>query len=183
MKTEFLKGLGLEQEVIDKIMAENGKDIKAEQEKTTKAENERDNFKEQLNTATTELEKFKDVKPEELQATIEKLQDDLKAKDDEYAKKEAERVFTDGLKESIQKAGGRNAKAIMAMLDVDSLKDSKNQSDDIKTALDAIKGTDAYLFGADEPINSPISSTTGTTGDSALAAMRAAAGLPPVSEK
>ena len=30
MKTEFLKGLGLEQDVIDKIMAENGKDIAAE---------------------------------------------------------------------------------------------------------------------------------------------------------
>lgn len=183
MKTEFLKGLGLEQEVIDKIMAENGRDIRTEQEKTTKAENERDNFKEQLDTATTELDKFKDVKPEELQATIEKLQSDLQAKDDEYAAREAERVFTDSLKESIQEAGGRNAKAIMAMLDVNSLKESKNQSDDIKTALDAIKESDAYLFGADEPINSPISSTTGTAGDSALAAMRAAAGLPPVAEK
>jgi chromosome segregation ATPase len=29
MKTEFLKGLGLEQDVIDKIMAENGKDIES----------------------------------------------------------------------------------------------------------------------------------------------------------
>ena len=45
MKTEFLKGLGLEQDVIDKIMAENGKDIAAEKAKTTKAEGERDNYK------------------------------------------------------------------------------------------------------------------------------------------
>lgn len=30
MKTEFLKELGLEQDVINKIMAENGKDIAAE---------------------------------------------------------------------------------------------------------------------------------------------------------
>ena len=41
MKTDFLKGLGLEQDVIDKIMAENGKDIAAEKAKTTKAEGER----------------------------------------------------------------------------------------------------------------------------------------------
>ena len=61
MKTEFLKGLGLEQDVIDKIMAENGKDIAAEKAKTTKAEGERDNFKDQLATATESLEKFKDV--------------------------------------------------------------------------------------------------------------------------
>ncbi len=33
MKTEFLKELGLEQEQIDKIMAENGKDIAAEKAK------------------------------------------------------------------------------------------------------------------------------------------------------
>ena len=36
MKTDFLKGLGLEQDAIDKIMAENGKDIAAEKAKTTK---------------------------------------------------------------------------------------------------------------------------------------------------
>lgn len=33
MKTDFLKGLNLSQEVIDKIMAENGKDIAVEQKK------------------------------------------------------------------------------------------------------------------------------------------------------
>ena len=61
MKTEFLKGLGLEQDAIDKIMAENGKDIAAEKAKTTKAEGERDKYKSQLETATESLEKFKDV--------------------------------------------------------------------------------------------------------------------------
>ena len=52
MKTEFLKELGLEQETISKIMAENGKDIEAEKKKTQKAEGERDNYKSQLETAT-----------------------------------------------------------------------------------------------------------------------------------
>ncbi len=36
MKTDFLKGLNLSQEVIDKIMAENGEDISAEQKKAEK---------------------------------------------------------------------------------------------------------------------------------------------------
>lgn len=87
MKREFLEGLGIEKESIDKIMAENGKDIEAEKAKTTSAEADRDKYKEQLDTATSELDKFKDVKPEELQAEIQKLKDDLKAKDDEYQKK------------------------------------------------------------------------------------------------
>ena len=95
MKTEFLKGLGLEQDAIDKIMAENGKDIAAEKAKTTKAEGERDNYKDQLTTATASLEKFKDVDPAAQQSEIDKLKQQLKDKDDEYAAKEADRVFSD----------------------------------------------------------------------------------------
>lgn len=37
MKREFLEGLGIEKENIDKIMAKNGKDIEAEKAKTTSA--------------------------------------------------------------------------------------------------------------------------------------------------
>ena len=70
MKTEFLKGLGLEQDVVDKIMAENGKDIAAEKAKTAKAESERDNFKDQLATATESLEKFRQPCRERLISSI-----------------------------------------------------------------------------------------------------------------
>ena len=48
MKTDFLKGLNLSQEVIDKIMAENGKDIAAEQEKAEKITQERDSYKQKV---------------------------------------------------------------------------------------------------------------------------------------
>ena len=42
MKREFLKGFDIADDVIDKIMAENGKDIEAEKSKVTalKTENE-----------------------------------------------------------------------------------------------------------------------------------------------
>ena len=119
MKTDFLKGLGLEQDVIDKIMAENGKDIAAEKAKTTKAERERDNFKDQLATATASLEKFKDVDPTAMQSEIDKLNQQLKDKDAEYAAKETDRIFSDTIKEAIKTAGGRNEKAVMAMLDIE----------------------------------------------------------------
>lgn len=99
MKTDFLKGLGLDQEVIDKIMAENGKDIAAEKAKTTKAESERDNYKDQLSTATESLEKFKDVDPTAMQGEIDQLKQQLKDKDTEYAAKEADRIFSDTIKE------------------------------------------------------------------------------------
>lgn len=180
MKTEFLKELGLEQDVINKIMAENGKDIAAEQAKTAKAEGERDNFKDQLATATTSLEKFKDVDPTAMQSEIDKLNQQLKDKDAEYAAKEADRAFSETLKEAIKTAGGRNEKSVMALLDIDSLKASKDQSTDIKKALDEVKKSDAYLFGTDEPFLNPVGPTGGSSeivGDN-VTAIRAAMGLP-----
>lgn len=179
MKTDFLKGLGLEQDVIDKIMAENGKDIAAEKAKTAKAEGERDNYKSQLETATESLEKFKDVDPTAMQGEIDKLNQQLKDKDAEYAAKEADRIFSDTIKEAIKTAGGRNEKAVMAMLDMDALKESKNQSEDIKKALETVKESDAYLFCSDEPFKNAVGVTGGSgTGGDNFSAIRAAMGLP-----
>lgn len=180
MKTEFLKGLGLEQDVVDKIMAENEKDIAAEKAKTAKAESERDNFKDQLATATESLEKFKDVDPAAMQGEIDKLNQQLKDKDAEYAAKEADRIFSDTIKEAIKTAGGRNERAVMAILDMDALKASKNQSEDIKKALETAKESDAYLFGSDEPFKNPVGATGGSAdiGGDNLSAIRAAMGLP-----
>lgn len=180
MKAEFLRGLGLEQETIDKIMAENKKDVAAEQEKTVKAENDRDNYKDQLKTATESLDKFKDVDPTAMQGEIDKLNQQLKDKDAEYAAKEADRLFSDTIKEAIKKVGGRNEKAVMAMLDMDTLKASKNQSEDIKKALETVKESDAYLFGSDEPFMNPVGATGGGSGNDgdSFAAIRAAMGLP-----
>lgn len=180
MKRKDLESFGIEKEKIDKIMDWNGADIEAEKAKTTAAEGERDNYKAQLDTATSELDKLKEMKPEEMQATITKLQNDLKAKDDEYAAKEAERLFNESLDKAITAAGGRNVKAIRGMLDVATLQKSKDQTEDIKKALDTIKESDAYLFGASEPINNPVGPTGNPGGiDATTAAMRAAAGLPP----
>lgn len=184
MRREFLEELGLEKEVIDKVMAENGKDIEAEKQKVIVAEADRDKYKEQLDAATAELEKFKDVKPEELQATIEKLQADIKAKDDEYAAKEAERTFNDSVKEAIKTAGGRNEKAIFALLDTEALKTSKNQKEDIAAAIETVKKDNDYMFGSKEPIQNPTGPTGGGGGeDSGTAALRAAMGLSAAEEK
>ena len=82
MKTEFLKDLLKDvegnEDIIKKIMAENGKDVEAAKGELAKAEADRDKYKEQLDEATESLEKFKDVKPDELTAEIEKLQQTIK---------------------------------------------------------------------------------------------------------
>ena len=147
-----------------------------------KAVEQRDNYKSQYDTATAELDSSVDVKPRKMAATIETVGNDLKAKDDEYAAKEAERLFNDTLDKAIVAAGGRNAKAIRGLLDIDALKGSKDQTEDIKKALDAAKESDAYLFGADEPFRNPVGPTNNPEGDKGLdvstATLRAAMGLP-----
>lgn len=188
MKTEFLKDLLKDvegsEDMIKKIMAENGKDVEAVKKDLGKAEADRDKYKEQLDEATESLEKFKDVKPDELTAEIEKLQQTIKDKDAEYAQKIADMEFYSAIEKAITESGAKNSKAVRALLDIEALKDSKNQKDDIKAALDKVKEDNDYMFGSDEPINKSVGSTKGGGGaDAKTAALRAAAGLPPEDEK
>ncbi|MEE1085815.1 MAG: phage scaffolding protein [Schaedlerella sp.] len=179
---EILKAYGMEvpedkKADFDKEWKENYR-TKAEYDKAIE---QRDAHKSSLDAVNEKLKEFEGVDVEELKGQITKLQGDLKAKDDEYAAKEAERAFNDTLTEAIKTAGGRNAKAVMALLNIDELKASKNQGEDIKKALETAKESDAYLFGVDEPINNAVGPTNkgggGGTGDD-MASIRAAMGLP-----
>lgn len=87
MKTEFLKELGVAEDVISKIMAENGKDIEREKAKATTAEGKATELSEQLKTATETLKSFEGVDVKELQGKITQLTTDLGNKDAEYQSK------------------------------------------------------------------------------------------------
>ena len=143
MKREFLLEFRvgdqpLSKEVIDAIMAENGRDIQK-----VKAN-------------------FADY--EELKAELSKRQQDqsfeeaAKAWEEKYNQaledhknQIAQMAFEKALGEGIVKAKGRNAKAICALLDVETLKESENQADAIETALEALKQENRYLFDGDVP--------------------------------
>lgn len=117
---------------------------------------------------------------EALKKQIADLQSNLKKKDDEYADKEAEQAFNDTLSGEITAAGGKNAKAIMAILDIESLKASKDQSVDIKTALEAIRKSDSYMFGSDELHKNVVGRIGGgeSSNSADFSTMRALMGLP-----
>ncbi len=181
MKKEDLVALGLTEEQIAEVQKLNGKDIGVEQKKVEKLELERDNFKGQLETAQTALKEFDGVDVKELNTKITNLTNDLATKESDYQTKIAERDFSDAIKAAITSAGGKSDKAIMAMLDIEALKASKNQKADIKTALEACQKDNDYLFGSNEPFKNPIKPTvTPTSGtDPNTAALRAAMGLKP----
>lgn len=141
---------------------------------------DRDNYKNSFQTATDELKKFEGIEdPAKLQAEITRLNGDLTTQKTNYENQIADMKFNSLVDTAINIAGGRSAKAVKAMLDMDTLKASKDQTADINAAIESCKKENSYLFGDNEPINHPVGGTGGGAGgDSDMAAMRAVMGLP-----
>lgn len=154
LKTEDLQKQGLNQDQINYVMAAVGKEVNA-------LTAERDNYKSQLDTAQTTLKSFESINVQELQGKITQLTNDMAAKDNEYKKQLADRDFSDLLKETAAGFKPRDLKAVMPFLDIEKLKASKNQESDIKSALEAVKKDNAYLF-QDVSIPRVVSGTPGT---------------------
>lgn len=193
----ILKEVGLEVTAeqlaaIDKAVKENYKtvsDYDKQKEKLDAAE-------EKVKTLTASMDKFKDVDPEALQQSIGDLKKELEQKDSEYATKIADRDFDDILKDAISSARGKNAKAIRALLDLDTLKASKNQKEDVAAAIKKLTEAEdsAFLFtkdngnGAGDDVDvigkaDVIGTVKGGSGDNFLAGLRSSMGLPASANK
>lgn len=125
MKRDFLEGLGLEKETVDKIMAENGADLEREKAKTTAAKADLADAQGKLTAAQTELEGLKksngDIAAIQQQLTDLRVKYDkdtgdlmgqiadrdysdaitraISSKNLKFSSKSAERAFTAALKE------------------------------------------------------------------------------------
>ena len=99
------------------------------------------------------LKAFEGVNVEELNKKIEELNAQIAKNETDYEAKIAERDFNDLLKSAISEVNGKNVKAITALLDLDELKSSNNQKEDIAKALKALTEAEdsKMLFGAEEP--------------------------------
>ncbi len=186
----ILKEAGLEvsEEQLKKVndlVKENYKTVNDWQKQVDKAEslqNSLDETKKSLDTATESLKKLEGVDAEALNKQIADLTKQIKDNEDAYNSKIAERDFNDLVSKSISEAKGKNTKAIMALLDIEGLKASKNQKEDIDKALKDLseKEDSKMLFGESEPlgtIGAIGTITSGKGGDAFEAAIRSAAGL------
>ena len=145
MKREFLLGLQvgdnpLPKEIIDAIMAENGKDIQ------------------KVRAGFADYDQIK----EELQKLQQSAQEAQKHKDDalawkgkynqaveEHTKQLDALRFQNRLDNAILQAKGRCAKAICALLDLEALQESEDQSKAIEDAIVQLQKSNGYLFGAE----------------------------------
>ncbi len=114
--------------------------------KLSKLQTENETLKERVETAEETLKGFEGKDFD----TITRERDEWKKKaedaEKEYSAKEAKREFDDILKEAIAEVKGKNEKAILANLDVESLMKSRNQREDIKKALEALKTAEDTSF-------------------------------------
>ena len=157
----ILKELGIEvpkekERDLDKAVAENYKTVSDydNQKEKLDAANKTINANDiAMNELKKQLEGFKDVDVTALNKRISDLESEKANIQKDYDAKIADRDFNDLVKESIAAVKGKNVKAITALLDVDALKASKNQKEDIASALkDLTEAEDSkMLFGDPEP--------------------------------
>ncbi|MGL5751066.1 MAG: phage scaffolding protein [Paraclostridium sp.] len=99
MKKEFLKGLGIEDSVIDKILESHNTAIDKQKQSISTYKDEVEGLKNQLTEANTQIQSFKDMDVDGIkqsaedwkvkyETTTQELNDKLKAKDYEYNAKD-----------------------------------------------------------------------------------------------
>ena len=148
MKREFLQNIKvgdqtLPKEVIDMIMDENGHDIEAVKSKFS----DYDSIKEHLVEANKQIEGFKGMDIDGVRKAAEEWKQKAEQAENDAAQ---DMQFESSLKEAIAAAKGKSSKAIAALLDVDTLKQSKNQTEDIKKALKSLKKDNDYRFDGEQ---------------------------------
>lgn len=163
MKREELKDLGLSEDQIDKVMASHGKDIGGLQSQVTNLTTERDSLKDQAAESTKTIEGLKKQAKgnEDAQKAIEEWQQKAEAAQQSLATTQKNNAIELALRD----AGARNAKAVGALLDQDTIKFEDGKLSGLKEQLEAVKKDNDFLFQPEKPNESkPKNTPTITVG-------------------
>lgn len=139
MKRKFLEDLGLEKEVIDKILDENSADIGKAKGEVDSVTSERDKLKTDLAERDTQLETLKnstgDV--EDMKKQIANLQAENKTKDETHAAEIKQLKIDAAVSAALTGAKAKNEKAVKALLELEKVE--LNEDGSIKGLDDQIK--------------------------------------------
>ena len=165
MERKFLEELGLEKEVINKVLDAHSAGIGKHKSQIDGLTGERDTLKTQLADVAAKLGAFDGVDLEALKKEINTLKGDIAKKETDFQAQLSDRDFQTALNAEITAAKGKSPKAIMAMLNIDTLKASKNQKEDVAAALTALRSSDAYLFEEAKTPGTPAKVSSGGSHD------------------
>lgn len=130
----------------NKAVAENYKTVAEHEKKVNRLQDDLADEKKRADDAVATLKGFEGKDFD----AITKERDEWKKKHDdavaEHQRQQEDREFNSALESAITEAKGKNAKAIMALLDTEKLRGSRNRDKDIKNALDDLRKDSGYLF-------------------------------------
>lgn len=157
MQREFLKGLGLDDEAIEKVMAEHGKDVTAAKQQMSDVEAERDGLKAQLSERDKDIEDLKKNSgtSDELKQQITDLQQKNKDLESTYQSELAATKKNSAIELALAGAKAKNPKAVKALLDGDKLELTEEGIKGLDEQLSALQESDAYLFGEEQKSSNP----------------------------
>lgn len=151
MKREEIKAQieGITKEQLDWIMEEHGKDIERFKNQVTSLTGEKEVLSNQLEEVQGKLETFKglevtDVK--QLQENVANLTKELQETKDTYA-------FDSALNNAIRNANAKDIDLVRAKLDLNYLKQSKDLSKDIESAISKCAKDYDFLFNGNQEAN------------------------------
>ena len=130
----------------DKAVAENYKTAAEFEKKVNRLTEDLNAEKKRADTAVETLKGFEGKDFDAITRDRDKWKKDYEDTVAAHQKEQEDREFNSVLEAAITDAKGKNAKAIMALMDLDKLRGSKNQEKDIKAALDAMRNENGYLF-------------------------------------
>lgn len=164
---DFLKGLGIEGDNLEKIMAEYGKshtETADLQKKVADLTEQNGSLQSQIDDRDKQLTEIKRSAGdnEELKSKIKSLQDANKQAAEDYQAKLAEQSKESKIELALRDAKAKNPKAVKALLDLNKVSVDGDNLIGFNEQIEKIKETDAYLFQPkdnNEPPKPPIKIT------------------------
>jgi hypothetical protein len=182
MNKEDLKKLGVvDDEIIQKIIVEHGKDIEKHKASIITAQTEVGGLREQLNAANVQIEKIKSMDIEGMKVAANDWKQKAEAAQTKADEQIAAMKFDYALESHLTKSGAKNNKAVRALLQQDGMKLTDDGSIvGLKEQLEKIQTENDYLFVSKTPVPVIITGTQSqppTSSDPIIIAARKAAGL------
>lgn len=153
MKRKFLEELGLEKEVIDKIMAENGADIEAAKSDYETLKQERDSMAAQVAERDKQLEELKKTAGDhaELQKQIADLQADNQTAKEKYDADMKELKLSTAIRLALGESA-QDADLVAGLFDKSKLILSEDgKVTGLEEQLKSLKKEKAFLFKEEKP--------------------------------
>ena len=168
MKRDFLRELGIDEEAVDKIMAENGRDIEKAKAGKVDMESQLAEIKNQLAERDNQLEELKksSKNSEDLEKKIQELQDLNKQNSETYEAKLKQLEVDKIIDLALVEVKAKNTKAVKSLLNLDNVEVVDGKIKGLDEQLKKLQESDGYLFNSEMKLKGMTPASVNTPNDS-----------------